>query len=169
MNTIIEALKTVLALRQYKIIAVVSFVFFLALYLTTLPASYTGGFSSLEALEYLNVTLVSFSILMAALVALMMSLMVYLIRQGHKANKSTAAGGVLIGILAPMLCCSPILPITIGFIATLIPTLIGSFGVQLQGFIATHQLELFTAASLLLLIALYQNAKKVTNGVHCKT
>jgi len=169
MKTIVEALKTVLVLRQYQVITGVSFVFFLILYLTTLPASYTGGFSSFEALEYLNVTLVSFSILMATLVALMMALMVYLIRQGQKANKSTAAGGLLIGILAPMLCCSPILPIIIGFIATLIPTLIGSFGVQLQGFIATHQIELFAAASVLLVIALYQNAKKVTNGVSCKT
>ncbi|HHI93689.1 MAG TPA: hypothetical protein ENK04_09300 [Gammaproteobacteria bacterium] len=167
MKTIVDALKTVLTIRSYQLIVAISFVFFLGLYLTTLPASYTGGYSSFEALEYLNGTLVSFSILMAALVALLIPLIVYLIRQGQKASKSSATGGVLIGVLAPILCCSPLLPMMMGFIATLIPTMFGSFGVQVQGFIATHQVELFTAATLLLFFALYQNAKKVVNGVCC--
>ncbi|GMR05773.1 MAG: hypothetical protein BMS9Abin25_0348 [Gammaproteobacteria bacterium] len=134
----------------------------------TLPASYTGGYSSFEALQYLNPTLVGFSVLMAALVALLIPLIIYLIRQGQKSSKSSATGGVLIGVLAPILCCSPILPIAIGFIATLLPTLAGSFGIQIQGFIATHQIELFIAASLLLWFALYQNASKVIKGVQCK-
>jgi hypothetical protein len=105
---------------------------------------------------------------MSVLVALIMPLIFYLIRQGQKSSKSSAAGGLLVGILAPMLCCSPILPILMGFVASLLPTLVGSFGVRLQGFIATHQVELFIVASLLLLFALYQNAKKVTNGNFCR-
>lgn len=168
MNTIISALKTVLGIRAYQFIAGISFLLFLLLYLITLPASYTGGYSSFAAMKYLTPTLVGFSVLMAALVALLLPLIIYLIRQGQKSSKSSATGGVLIGVLAPMLCCSPILPITLGFIATLIPTLGGSFGIQIQGFIATHQIALFIAASVLLLFALYQNAQKVITGVCCE-
>lgn len=167
MNTIYDALKTVLQEHSYRWISFISFILFLLLYLITLPASYTGGYSSFEALEYLNPTLVSFSIVMAAFVALLMSLITYLIRQGQKASKSSATGGLLIGVLAPMLCCSPLLPIAIGFIASVLPALGGTFGIQIQGFIATHQIELFSAASLLLLYALYQNAKKIVNGINC--
>ena len=168
MKTILSATKTVLGFRLYQWMTGVSFVVFLMLYLTTLPASYTGGYSSLTALEYLNPVLIGFSILMALLVALLLPMIVYLIRQGKKSSKSSATGGILIGVLAPMLCCSPILPITIGFVATLLPTLGGTFGIQIQGFIATHQIELFIAASVLLWFALYQNARKVINGVQCE-
>jgi len=168
MKTIIIALKTVLTIKLYLWITGFAFIFFLLLYLMTLPASFTGGYSSFEALNYLTPVLVFFSSLMALLVALLMPLIIYLIRQGQKTSKSSAAGGLLVGILAPMLCCSPILPIMMGFIASLLPTLVGSFGVRLQGFIATHQIELFTAASLLLLFALYQNAKKIVLGISCK-
>lgn len=168
MKTILSALKTVLGFRAYQWITGISLVVFLVLYLTTLPASYTGGYSSFTALEYLTPTLIGFSVLMASLVALLLPMIIYLIRQGQKSSKSSATGGILIGVLAPMLCCSPILPITIGFIATLLPTLGGTFGIQIQGFIATHQIELFIAASLLLWFALYQNAREVISGVQCE-
>ena len=167
MNTIISALKLVLNSRAYKIISGVSFLVFLLLYLTTLPASYTGGYSSIGALKYLTPTLLGFSVLMAALVALLIPLIIYLIRQGQKSSKSSATGGVLIGVLAPMLCCSPILPIVIGFVASLLPVLGGTFGIRIQGFIATHQIELFIAASMLLTFSLYQNADKVIHDVRC--
>ncbi len=169
MKTIFKALKTVLITRGYIFLTIAAFIIFLFLYLVTLPASYTGGYSSLEALEYLNPTLISFSVLMALLVALMMPLILYLLRQGQASSKSSAAGGLVIGFLAPMLCCSPLLPIAVGFIASLLPALGGSFGIHIQAFIAMHQIELFSFASLLLLFALYQNAKKVVNGVCCKT
>ncbi len=168
MKTILDALKIVLKTNRYRWVTIISFILFLLLYLTTLPASYTGGYSSFEALQYLNPTLVGFSVLMSLLVALMMPLMFYLIRQGQKSSKSSATGGLLIGILAPMLCCSPILPIAVGFIASALPALGTSFGIQIQGFIATHQIELFSTASLLLFFALYQNAKKVVCGVQCR-
>ncbi len=167
MKTIFNALKIVFIIRIYQRISIISFAVFLLLYLMTLPASYTGGYSSFDALHYLNPTLIGFSVLMAGLAALLMSLIIYLIKQGQKSSKSSAAGGIVIGLLAPMLCCSPILPIAIGIIASLIPALGGTFGVHLQGFIATHQIEIFITASLLLLFALYQNAKKVIDGIRC--
>lgn len=165
MNTILRALKTVLSLRAYQWTAGICFLLFLIVYLTTLPAAYTGGYSSFAALNYLTPVLIGFSTLMAALVALLLPLIIYLVRQGQKSSKSSATAGVFIGVLAPMLCCSPILPITVGFIATLLPTLGGTFGIRLQQFIATHQIELFIATSLLLWFALYQNARRVIRGV----
>ncbi len=168
MNTISNALKIVLAIRVYQWLTGISFLLFLLLYLMTLPASFTGGYSSFEALKYLTPALVGFSVLMAILVALLMPLIIYLITRGQKSSKSSAAGGILVGLLAPILCCSPLLPILLGFIAALLPSLGGSFGIQIQGFIATHQTALFSAASLLLVFALYQNAKKVVNGTQCE-
>jgi len=168
MNTILRAIKIVLGTRFYYGMAGLSFLVFLFIYLITLPASSTGGYISVSALKYLTPTLVAFSVVMAALVALLLPLIVYLIRQGRKSSKSSATGGLLVGILAPILCCSPILPITVGFIAGLLPTLGGTFGVNIQKFIATNQTELFLFASLLLAFALYQNAKKVVNGVLCE-
>ncbi len=167
MNTIINALKTVLVIRAYQWLTGISFLLFLLLYLMTLPASFTGGYISFEALKYLTPALVGFSVLMAALVTLLVPLIVYLIKRGQKSSKSSAAGGILVGFLAPLLCCSPLLPIFLGFIAALLPSLGGSFGIQIQGFIATHQTALFSIASLLLVFALYQNAKKVVDGVCC--
>ncbi len=168
MKTITRALKIVLKENRYRWIAVISFLVFLLLYLTTLPASYIGGYSSFEALQYLTPVLAGFSVLMSALVALMLPLMVYLIRQGQKSSKTSATSGLLIGVLAPMLCCSPILPLVVGFIAAALPALGTTFGIQIQGFIATHQNELFIFASLLLFYALYQNASKVVCGVNCR-
>jgi len=167
MNTILNALKTVLAIRAYRWSSAISFLLFLLLYLMTLPASFSGGYISFEALNYLTPTLVGFSVLMAMLVALLMPLIIYLIKRGQKSCKSSAAGGILVGVLAPMLCCSPLLPILLGFISALLPSLGGSFGIRIQGFIATHQTALFSAASLLLAFALYQNAKNVVDGAQC--
>jgi hypothetical protein len=60
-----------------------------------------------------------------------------------------------------------VLPIAISFVAGVFPSLVGSFGWGLQGFIATHQNELFLAAIVLLVFALYQNARRVQAGVVC--
>ncbi len=53
--------------------------------------------------------------------------------------------------------------------ASLLPSFIGSSGPLFQGFIATHQTELFAFAILLLILALFQNAKKIVQGVVCQS
>jgi len=170
MNKIIIACKIVFALKQYKIIALISFFIFLILYLFALPSSYTGGLISIESLSYLDGQSVFLSLLMAALAALIMAFIIYLFKQGQSANKASATGGLVLGFITPLLCCSPLLPIAFGLIASLFPTLNGSFlGPQVQGFIATHQEALFTLAIMLLILALYQNAKRITDGVGCRT
>lgn len=170
MNKIISACKIVFLSGQYKIIALVSFLIFLTLYLFALPSSYTGGIISVESLAFLDAQSIFLSVLMAALAALIIVFIVYLFKQGQSANKASAAGGLAVGFITPLLCCSPLLPIAFGLLASLFPALNGSFlGPQVQGFIATHQEALFAVAILLLIIALYQNAKRITNGLYCRT
>ncbi|HDP90189.1 MAG TPA: hypothetical protein ENN42_09625 [Thioalkalivibrio sp.] len=168
MNTILEALRRVGVQGRYRWIALAVFALFLPLYLVTLPASYVGGLISLKALTFLDAKLTAFALVMAALVALLAPLMLYLIRHGHRSAKSTAAGGILIGVFAPMLCCSPLLPLLMGSLAALLPALSGAAGIKVQYFIATHQTELLAAAVVLLVIALYQNARKVVQGAACR-
>ncbi len=169
MKTIIAALRVVITQPGYPIICGVSFAAFLVLYLLTLPSSYTGGQIGLVSLQFLDAKLISLSVAMATLVALLVPLMVYLIKQGQSASKSSAAGGLLVGLITPILCCSPLLPIALGFVASVLPSLGGILGPQIQGYIATHQTELFLAAILLLMLALYQNARNIVKGIHCRT
>ncbi len=168
MKVIINALKTVWKHSVYRWLSLSCFTLFFLLYLFTLPSSFTGGQIGLVSLQYLDKSMVSLSFVMAVLVAMIMTLMVWLIRQGQKASKASATGGVLVGIFAPLLCCSPIIPIVFGSLASLLPSAIGTSGPLFQGFIATHQAELFSVAIILLLLALYQNARKVMSGTCCK-
>jgi len=168
MRTIPAALKTVLGLRRYRFIAAGGFVVFLALYLMTLPSSYTGGQIGPAALHYLDATLIALALLMALLAGLLMPLMVYLIRRGQSAGKVSGGGGILVGILTPMLCCSTLLPVALGAVVSVFPPLAGRIGLGPQRFIATHQTALMLVAALLLLIALYQNARKVNNSGECR-
>ncbi|HEC12764.1 MAG TPA: hypothetical protein ENI80_05870 [Acidiferrobacteraceae bacterium] len=169
MKTITEALRTVLSQPLYSIISGISFVAFLVLYLLTLPSSYTGGQIGLVSLQFLDAKFIGLSIVMATLVALLIPLMIFLIKQGLNASKSSATGGIIIGLITPILCCSPLLPIVLGFIASALPSLGGLLGPQIQGYIATHQSELFLVAIFLLALALYQNASSVVKGIHCRT
>lgn len=167
MKAIAIALGTVFRMTSYRRAGISIFVLFLALYLMTLPASYTGGRIGPSAMHFLDVKLTLLSLAMAVLVALVIPLVVYLLRRGRGASKTSATGGLAVGILTPVLCCSPVLPVALSFLAALFPSLIAAFGWQLQGFIATHQIELFGAAILLLGLALYQNARRVSEGAAC--
>lgn len=167
MKAITIALGTVFRMTSYRRAGISSFVLFLALYLMTLPASYTGGRIGPAALRFLDAKLTVLSVVMAALVALIIPLVVYLLLQGQSASKASATGGLFVGVLTPILCCSPVLPVVLSSLAAFFPSLIATFGWQLQGFIATHQTELFIAAILLLGLALYQNARHVSEGAAC--
>ncbi len=167
MRTITSALKTVLHSKGNRWLALSAFAVLLAFYLMTLPAAYTGGRIGPAALQFLDVTMALFALVMASLTALLIPMMVYLMRNGRGASKSSAAGGVLVGVLTPVLCCSPLLPLALGALAALFPSVVTAFGWQLQGFIATHQNELLLAAVALLALALYQNSVRVVRGARC--
>lgn len=165
MKTVVNAICTVFESRQLRVVGYTSFVGFFVLFLFALASPHTGEFITLSSLQYLNPVLISLSVIMAALVALTMSMMVYLFKRGRSSHKVLAAGGASIGLFAPLLCCSPLLPFAMGFLAGIIPSAGGAFGLNVQRFIATHQIEIFSLAILMLILALYQNAKQVVNGV----
>jgi len=167
MSTVMTGLKAAFEGRGYRAFGALTFAMSLALYLMTLPASFTGGRIGFNAMRYLDFELVAFSAVMAALVALLLPTIVFQVRRGRRASKASAAGGVAVGVLTPLLCCSPALPIALGFVATVFPSLAGAAGGWLQGFIATHKTELFTVASILLAVAVYQNARSVARGPSC--
>jgi len=167
MIELVEGLKTTFATREYRIGGIVVFCVTFPAYLMTLASEYTGGVVSPAALEFLDTKMTVFSLIMATLVALLLPVMFYLMRRGFGMTKSSATGGVVIGVLTPILCCSPLLPLILGFVATFFPTLVGMIGWELQKFIVTHSTELYLLASLLLLVALYQNARRVVRGSAC--
>jgi len=103
MTLIVNALKTVWQLSAYRWLSVISFAAFFMLYLLTLPSSFTGGQIGLVSLQYLDASMFTLSLVMALLVSMISTLMVWLIRQGQKASKASATGGVLVGIFAPLL------------------------------------------------------------------
>jgi uncharacterized membrane protein len=55
----------------------------------------------------------------------------------------------------------------LGFVATFFPALVEMIGWELQKFIVTYSTELYILASVLLLVALYQNARRVARGPVC--
>ena len=167
MSELVDGLKTTFAARGYRIGGIAIFCVALPAYLMTLASEYTGGVIGPASLKYLDAKMVVFSIIMALLVALLLPVMFYLMRQGFGTTKSSATGGVAIGVLTPLLCCSPLLPLILGFVATFFPALVEMIGWGLQKFIVTHSIELYSVASVLLLVALYQNARRVARGPVC--
>jgi len=167
MDVMLAGLKTAFEARGYRLLAALTFAASLTLYLMTLPSSFTGGRLGIEAMRHLDLELAAFSFAMAALVALVVPLIAFQMRRGQRASKASAAGGAALGALTPILCCSPALPVALGFVATVFPSLVGAVGWRLQGFIATHQTELLALASALLAVAFVQNARAVARGQRC--
>jgi hypothetical protein len=169
MKNLFAAIREVFAARVAWIIAIVSFIVFLVIYLVTLPATFTGGVIGFKALAFVTPELIGWSVLMAGLLGVLMPMTVYLLRRGYKARggAGTAAGGLIISLVTPLLCCSPILPILFSFLAGFLPALAGGAGGAVQGFLATHEWLFFSVATLILALALYKNAKEVVKGACC--
>lgn len=169
MKNLLPAIREVFASRAAWLIGITSFAIFLVLYLMTLPATFTGGMVGFRAFAFVTPELAGWSVLMAAPLGVLMPMTVYLLRRGYKARggAGTAAGGLVISLITPLLCCSPILPIAFSFLAGFIPALAGGAGGVVQGFLATHEWLFFTVAMAILIFALFKNAKEVVKGACC--
>lgn len=154
-----QAVRLVFERPSYRTLAVVSFLVLLAFYLMLLPASETGGAVGLIALPFLTAQDVILAIVMAGLLAVTLPLGVYGWRMGSGGGVVRSASGSLVALIAPLLCCSPVLPIAIAAIAASLPAL-GAAATPLQGFIATHELEFYLAAIALMAWGLQDNAKR---------
>ncbi len=146
-----------------------AFIVLFPLYAATLPASLTGGHIGWVSLRLLTPGQALFSFCLAALLALTLAIMVLLVRGGQKASKGSATGGALVAFFAPLLCCTPLIPLALGALAVLFPAAAGLAPGRIQGFIATHEfgIELFAVA--LSFTALWQNAKRLAQGPACAT
>ena len=168
MNKIRASLHFVFSEKKYRIIGIISFIFFLILYMLTLPSSYTGGRIGFISFKFLTLEMIIFAILFALLLGVLIPFIVFLIDRRRKGHTTSAAGGIFVSIITPFLCCSPLLPVVLGFIGSIIPILPGSFGLTIQEFIASHETEIYSGAVVLLLLAVYQNSKSIIECPDCK-
>ena len=153
--------KLVFSQRQYLGLGAGTFLVAAVFYAFTLPATYTGGRVGMVSLQYLTPLLAGFAVIMAGLLSVIVSFTAYSLRLGTSASTTTTTSGIAGSVLPPILCCSPLLP-------TLAAALVGvssaAFGVSglVQGFVATYEIEILSVATFLLVYAVLQNAKGVT-------
>ena len=155
-----RALRIALASRRATARTGAVFLIFGALYAMILPASYTGGVIGLVSLRFLTPGTFLLALLMALLLALTLALGMYGFRNGSGAKPAGSALGAILAALPPLLCCSPILPLAIAAVAAVLPAA-GALGVPIQGFIATHESEIYAVAIALMAWGLYGNARRV--------
>lgn len=147
--------------RKYRVIGAAAFVVFATMYFFTLPATYTGGRVGMVSLRLLTPTLAAFSVVMAGLAAVIVSFAAYTMRLGGAADSAATKTGFVGSVLPPLLCCSPLLPMLAAAVAGVFPAAFGVSGF-IQGFMATYETQILSAATLVLLYATTQNAKGVT-------
>lgn len=155
-----RAVQIVLASRRAMLGTGIVFLLFAILYAMILPATYTGGTIGLVSLRFLTFGTFALALLMALLLALTLALGAYGFRNGSGAKPTGSALGAILAALPPLLCCSPILPLAISAVAAILPAA-DSFGLPIQGFIATHEVEIYGVAIALMAWGLYGNARRV--------
>ena len=85
---VISAIRLVLQARPYRYLALELFVLALTAYVFTLPAAYTGGVVGLISLSYLTSELLLFSLALAALLSLALTLNIYAFRASIRPRSS---------------------------------------------------------------------------------
>ena len=155
-----RALSLALGSRRAMLATSLAFLVFTAAYAMILPATYTGGAVGLVSLRFLDLGSFVLALFMGLLLALTLALGVYSFRCGAGAKPAGSALGAVLAILPSLLCCSPILPLTLSAIAAVLPAA-GALGIPIQGFIATHEPEIYGIAAALMVWGLYGNARRV--------
>lgn len=128
-------------------------------YMLVLPATDTGGVLGWVSLRWLTPGEVALAFIMAFLLGLTAMLGIYGLKQGARARGGTSVLGALVAVLPTLLCCSPILPIIIAAAASVLPVM-GTVGLPLQGFVATHEPLIYAMAIAMMLWGLYGSARR---------
>lgn len=158
MNSI-AALRLVLSPRPYRYLAFGLFAVALTVYLLTLPAGYTGGVIGLIALQYLNAELLFFSVALAALLSLVLTLNVYAFRASvMRSGTGLGLGAVFASLLPSSLCCTPVVPSLLAILGASTPQIFGLSG-RIQGIFATYE-PVFLAIALALLLVSFRLASR---------
>ncbi|OYV54150.1 MAG: hypothetical protein B7X09_04395 [Acidiphilium sp. 21-66-27] len=154
-----RAVQMALGSRRAVVGTIALFLATLAFYAVLLPATSTGGTLGLVSLRFLTPGEFVLALIMAALLTLTVALGVYGLRQGGRVRPAGSVLGAILATLPALLCCTPILPLGIAAIASILPAA-GRFGVPIQGFIATHEGEIYGVAIVLMVWSLYGSAKR---------
>jgi len=133
----------------------------LVVHLVVLPAHVLGSDIGLRSFAHLNLSIALFALLFATLESVLINLWGLLIRQNTHCRTAPAAGGMLIGLVSPLLCCTPLLPTILSFIAILFPSAVSGMGLQIQYTVNVYQTELLLLSLGLLLFAIIQNARSL--------
>ena len=136
----------------------------LVAHLVVLPAHELGSDIGLRSFAHLNLRIALFAFLFATLESVLINLWVQLIRKKTHCRTAPAAGGIVIGIVSPLLCCTPLLPTILSFIAILFPSAVSGMGLKIQYAVNVYQTELLLLALVLLLFAIVQNAWHLNSG-----
>lgn len=168
MKTFYNAFQFVFERRSYWLMGILAFVLFFIAYLFMLPATYTGGHIGLISLHYFTWRDGIIAFVLSILMGLLIPFIVFSYRMSGSSRKASSAGGLFVSLITPFLCCTPVIPSIMAVVAGILPIIPGTTGVYVQAFIATHELEIYLFAILLLIIALYQNARQVVSCPECK-
>lgn len=155
-----RALRLALVSRRTMAGTGAAFLLFAVFYAMILPATYTGGAVGLVSLRFLTIGTFALALLMALLLALTLALAMHGFRNGSAVKPAGSALGAVLAALPPLLCCSSVLPLIIAAVAGILPAA-GSLGLPIQGFIATHESEIYGVAVVLMTWGLYGNARRV--------
>ena len=151
----------VLHARPYRYLALGVFALALTLYVFTLPAAYTGGVVGLISLRYLDAQLFSFSIALAALLSLALTLNVYAFRASARQRSGGLTLGALLSSLAPAsVCCTPLVPTLLAIFGATTPQIFGLTG-RIQGLFATYEPLILAFALILLIFSVRLGARSV--------
>ena len=161
MNSI-SAIRLVLQLRPYRYLALGLFALALTAYVFTLPAAYTGGVVGLISLRYLTAEWLFFSLALAALLSLALTLNIYAFRASIIRPRSggLSLGAALSSVLPASICCTPLVPSLLAILGATTPQIFGISG-RIQGFLATYEFEILGFALILLLVALRPAARNI--------
>jgi len=158
-NQVGEAIVLVFNETWSKWVSSIVFSIFFTLHLIILPADIIGPEIGLLSFQYISPRIAVFAFLFALLESILICLWFYLFKHKSRCKTAPAAGGMLIGIISPLLCCTPLLPAILSFIAILFPSIVSGMGLTIQYTVNVYQTELLISALLLLQIAVIQNAK----------
>lgn len=153
------AIRLAFADRRARRWGILTFTISLFFYLLVLPATDTGGAIGLASLQFLTLGETALALVMAVLLGLTTALGIYGLRQGAHVTSGKTILGAIVAIVPTILCCSPILPLVITAIASVLPAA-GAMGSPIQGFIATHEAWFYLVAIASMAWGLYANARR---------
>jgi hypothetical protein len=148
----------------YRYLASGLFLLALAFYLLTLPAAYTGGIIGLVSARYLNPELVFFSLALALLLSLVLTLNLYGVRASlRREGAGLSATGVLASLVPSSLCCTSLAPSLLAAVGASTPRIFRVTGL-IQGTVARYESLFLVVALVLLLVSLHLAGRNILSS-----